>query len=144
MNLVATTSNVAISNPDLDAVQVNEVGVVAVNQTFNITAAIVDSGSQQQLVDLNWINANWVVSVSMHTLPQYNGDGVLVTGASSSIVIDRSNNRITATNLAITAVGMYVINIRLQNSNSNPPVDITVISNAILVKENSSKMCSLV
>ena len=142
MNLVATTSNVAISNPNLDAVQVNEVGVVAVNQTFNITAALVDSESKQQLVDLNWMSSNWVISVSLHTLPRCNPDGVLVTGAPLSTVVDPNNNRITATNLAITAVGMYVIEIRLQNS--NPLVDITVISNATLVKENSSKMCSLV
>ena len=136
--LTANSTSVSVSNATLDAVQVNNIYVVTINETFNISISIVDKVSRQRMNDLNWGGFNWTASVSLYTLLEHNGNGTLLTTTSSTIVIDTSSNMITATNLALTDVGMYVIKLYLNSTNAQHYISLT--SNGILVKKNSSKL----
>lgn len=134
MNLTATTqSSTPVSNAVLDAVQIGKVPVVSVGETFNITVSIVDKISQAPISNISWNGVSWTAAVLMHNLPQYNGNGSLVTNSSSSIIIDTRNNLITATTLSINDTGMYIVQIFLRSSNNLYNINFT--SNAILVKK---------
>jgi hypothetical protein len=56
----------------------------------------------------------------------------------SSIVIDTINGVITATNLMIDTIGMYIIKVELSSTNNE--YAFSLVSNAILVKKTSSKI----
>jgi hypothetical protein len=56
----------------------------------------------------------------------------------SSIVIDTINGVITATNLMIDTIGMYIIKVELSPTNNE--YAFSLVSNAILVKKTSSKI----
>ncbi|CAF5159285.1 unnamed protein product, partial [Rotaria sp. Silwood1] len=63
-------------------------------------------------------------------------NGSLIRRSSSSIIIDTTAGTITATNLAISEVGAYIITIEITSSNNQFSIPFT--SNCILVKENST------
>ncbi|CAF1248643.1 unnamed protein product, partial [Rotaria sordida] len=60
----------------------------------------------------------------------------LITTSSSRIIVDPAAGTITATDLAISEIGMYII--KLQITSSNRVYSFPFTSNGILVKENST------
>lgn len=135
-NLTTGSSSVGVSDPVLAAAQYAALDVVSINETFNLTMMIVDKISQVQIGNIQWANFTWSAAVSLYTSLQYQGNGSLIVTTSSTIVVDTTARTITATNLAINATGMYVIQVQITSSDNQ--FSIPFNSTGILVKENSS------
>lgn len=134
--MTASTSSISITKAVLGAQQIDHTYVVSINQTFNFSGVIVDSASGVQIANIQWSGLTWSATVSLYTLPQYNPPGTLTTTNSSIVIVDVTTGTITATNLAITQVGMYILKMVITSSNGEYSLQFT--SNGILVKENSS------
>jgi hypothetical protein len=138
INLTANSSLLTITKAILAAKQIDYISVISINETFNISVVIVDSQSNLQIGNLQWRNFTWLANVSLYSLPQYNSNGTLNAMNTSEIIIEVSTGAIIATNLFINAIGMYVIKVELISSNNEYVISLT--SNAILIKQNSSKI----
>jgi hypothetical protein len=136
-SLIVFTSSIIVTGATLAAQQINELYVVSINETFNISGIIVDSFSGIQIGNILWGGFTWSAAVSLYNLPQYNAQGALITSSSSVVIVDSTTGIITVTNLMINNVGMYVLNMVLTSSNGGYSLQLT--SNGILVKQNSSK-----
>jgi hypothetical protein len=136
--LIATTSLITVTQATLAAKQINPFYDVSINQTFNISGIVVDSVSDVQIGSLQWRGFTWSAAVSLYTLSQYNPQGRLITTASSVVIVDITTGIVTATNLAIDTVGMYILKMVLTSSNGEYSLQLN--SNGILVKEISSKL----
>ena len=136
-SLVVNTSSFSVGNAELDAKQYENVAVVSQNETFNLSATIVDKKSKIKLANIQWGSFTWSAIVSLYTSVQCGGNGTLLTTSSSAIVVDTTAGTITATDLAITEIGMYIIKLDITSSNNQYSIPLT--SNGILVKTNSSK-----
>jgi hypothetical protein len=134
---MVNSSTVSVTEVRLGAQQSGFVDIVSINETFNISVIIVDQISKIKLGNIQWGGFQWLASASLYSLPQYNSNGTLISTISSAIVIDTVSGTITATNLAISAVGMYVIKIKLISSNNQYAIEST--STGILVKKSTSK-----
>jgi len=135
--MTAFTPSITVTEAILAAQQIDQIYVVSINQTFNFSGIIVDSASGVQIGNLQWRGFTWSAAVSLYTLPQYNPQGALITAVSSVVIVDITTGIITATNLAINNVGMYILKMVLTSSNGEYSLQFT--SNGILVKENDSK-----
>ncbi len=138
INLVASSPSVSVGNAVLSAQQYIDVDVVSVNQTFNLTSIIVDKISNKQVGNIQWGSFTWLATASLYTALQYQATGQLVASSTSAVVIDTTGGTITITDLKINAQGMYVV--KLQITSSDNVYSITITSNAILVKNQSSKL----
>jgi len=138
--LMANTSTVAVSTAVLAAKQSGIVSVVSINQTFDISAVIIDQRSQVPVANIQWRNFTWTASASLYNLPQHNSNGSLISTSSSAIIINTVSGVITASNLSISAVGMYMIQIQINSSNSQ--YALTALSSGILVKNSSTTLQS--
>ncbi len=138
VNLIASSQSVSVTNPVLSAQQYINVDIVNINQTFNLTSIIVDQISHQQVRNIQWAGFTWLAAASLYTAIQYPSTGQLVASSTSAVVVDTTGGTITITNLAINTWGMYVIQLQL-NSTDNAYL-ITITSNAILVKNQSSEL----
>ncbi|CAF0819146.1 unnamed protein product [Rotaria sp. Silwood1] len=136
VNLVIGSSAVAVSDAILDAKQFINVPVVSKNETFNMTTILVDKISKTQIGNIQWSTFTWSAIVSLYTSLQYQGTGSLITTSSSRIIVDPTAGTITATDLAISDKGMYIIKLQITSSNGQYSIQFT--SNGILVKENST------
>ena len=136
-NLVVSSSSVSVSDPVLAARQSDKLDIVSVNQTFNLSVIIVDKISKAKIGNIQWSSFTWSAVVSLYTSLQYKRNGSLIQSPSSAIIVDTTAGTITATNLAIDAVGMYIVKVELRSSNNLYVIPMT--SNGILVKEASSK-----
>lgn len=134
--MTATTSSITVTEAILAAQQIDNLYIVSINQTFNFSGIIVDSASGIQIGNIQWRGLTWSATVSLYTLSQYNPSGILITTSSSIVIIDVTTGIITATNLSINKVGMYILKMVLTSSNSE--YSLQFMSNGILVKENSS------
>jgi hypothetical protein len=135
--VVTTSSSVTVTDAVLSAVQYGNVGVVSTNEIFNISATIVDQITKIQLGNIQWGSFTWTAVVSLYTSVQYQASGTLVSTASSVVIVNPTTGIITATNLAITKIGMYILQILLTSTNNAYSISLT--SNGILVKDPSSK-----
>ena len=131
------SSSVSVKNVELAAKQSVNVDIVSQNETFNLTTIIVDKISKVKIGNIQWGNFTWSATASLYTSLQYQSNGSLITTSSSAIIVDTTAGTITATNLAISELGMYVI--KLEITSSNNQYSISLPSNSILVKQNSSK-----
>jgi hypothetical protein len=138
VNLTANSSSLTITEAQLGVEQIDVISVVSINQTFNISVVIVDSRSRLPIGNITWRSFTWSASISLYSLPEYNSNGTLNTTNTSAIIIQISSGTIIATNLMINSIGMYIIKVELTSSNNE--YALSLISNAILVKQNSSKM----
>ncbi|CAF3637436.1 unnamed protein product [Rotaria sp. Silwood1] len=136
VNLTCDSSPISVTDPLLAAKQYGNIDVVSKNQTFNLTAAIVDKKSKVNIGNIQWSSMTWSATVSLYTSLQHRSNGSLIRRSSSSIIIDTTAGTITATNLAINEVGAYIITIEITSSNNQFSIPFT--SNCILVKENST------
>ena len=112
--------------------QVNNVYVVNMNQRFSVSVMPIDSVTRLPLGQIQWGTWRWSASVSLYTLPSYNRLGSMST-ANSSTAVSLVAGTITVNNLAINAIGMYLINIQCVSSNNQ--YTINVLSNGVLVKQ---------
>jgi hypothetical protein len=135
--MTAFTPSLTVTEAILAAQQIDQIYVVSINQTFNFSGIIVDSASGVQIASIQWRGLTWSAAVSLYTLPQYNPPGALITSVSSVVIVDITTGIITATNLAINNLGMYILKMVLTSSNNEYSLQFT--SNGILVKENDSK-----
>ena len=136
-HLLVNTSSLSVGNVELGAKQYENIAVVSQNETFNLSAIIVDKKSKIKLGNIQWGSFTWSANVSLYTSVQCGGNGTLLTTSSSAIVVDTTASTITATDLAITEIGMYIIKLDITSSNNQYSIPLT--SNGILVKKNSSK-----
>jgi hypothetical protein len=137
VSLTASASAITVTRATLAAKQTNQIYVVSINETFNISGIIVDSVSAIQIGNIQWRSFTWSAVVSLYTLSQYNAQGALITSVSSVVIVDTNTGIITATNLAINTVGMYILQMVLTSSNGEYSLQFT--SNGILVKNSNSK-----
>ncbi|CAF2963963.1 unnamed protein product [Rotaria sp. Silwood2] len=137
-NLIVGSSGVSVSNPTLAARQYENVDVISKNETFNMSVVIVDKISNIKIANIQWSTFTWSAVVSLYTSLDFQATGSLITIPSSRIIVDTTAGTITATDLAISAVGMYII--QLQITSSDGVYSIPFTSNAILVKENSTTL----
>jgi hypothetical protein len=137
VSLTASASAITVTRATLAAKQTNRIYVVSINETFNISGIIVDSVSAIQIGNIQWRSFTWSAVVSLYTLSQYNAQGALITSVSSVVIVDTNTGIITATNLAINTVGMYILQMVLTSSNGEYSLQFT--SNGILVKNSNSK-----
>ncbi|CAF3592631.1 unnamed protein product [Rotaria sordida] len=135
-NLIVGSSSISVSDPILAVAQYVNVDVVSKNETFNLTTTIVDKISKTQIGNITWSTFTWSAAVSLYSSFQYQSNGSLITTSSSRIIVDPAVGTITATDLAISEIGMYII--KLQITSSNGVYSFPFTSNGILVKENST------
>jgi hypothetical protein len=135
--LTANSTSVSVTNAILAAKQYGIVDVVSINQPFSLSLVIVDQVSSIKLDNIQWGGFTWSASVSLYGFLQYSGNGSLSNVPASSIVVDTTAGTITANNLTIDSTGMYIIQVQLLSSNNLYNISLT--SNAILVKTASSK-----
>ncbi|CAF3394283.1 unnamed protein product [Rotaria socialis] len=115
MNLTANSSSLTITKAILAVEQIDPMSVVSINETFNISIAIVDT------------------NVSLHNLPEYHANGTLITTNSSSIIIGIARSSMVAANLMIDTIGVYLIKVQLASSNND--YVFSLVANAVLVKK---------
>ena len=136
-SLTANSTSVSVTNAVLAAQQYGTVDVVSINQLFSLSLVIVDQISNIRLDNIQWGGFSWSASVSLYGFLQYSGNGSLSNVPASSIVVNTVAGTITANNLTINATGMHIIQVQLLSSNN--VYNISLTSNAILVKAASSK-----
>ncbi len=134
--VVTTSASVTVTDAILSVSQYGSIAVVSTNQTFNISAVIVDQITKIQIGNINFNSLMWTGSASLYTSIQYQSNGTLIAGSSSSIIVDLTTGVITATNLAITEAGMYIIKLLITSTNNQ--YSLPLISNGILVKAPTS------
>ncbi len=137
VNLVTSSPSVSVGNAQLSAQQYVDVDVVNVNQTFNLTSVIVDKISGKKIGNVQWGTFTWTATASLYTALQYQSTGQLIPSSTSTVIVDTTAGTITITNLAISVQGMYVV--QLQLTSSDLVYSITITSDAILVKNQSSE-----
>lgn len=135
--MTADAPSVVVADPVLAAQQYINVDVVSVNETFNLSSIIVDGISKKKVGNITWGSFSWTAAASLYTAVQHQSNGSLFASISSAVVVDTTAGTITATNLAISEPGMYVV--KLQITSTNSAYSLTLTSNAILVKANTSK-----
>ena len=136
-SLTANSTSVSVTNAVLAAQQYGTVDVVSINQPFSLSLVIIDQISNIRLDNIQWGGFSWSASVLLYGFLQYSGNGSLSNVPASSIVVNTVAGTITANNLTINATGMYIIQVQLLSSNN--VYNISLTSNAILVKVASSK-----
>ncbi len=138
INLIASSPSVSVGSAVLSAQQYIDVDVVSVNQTFNLTSIIVDKISNKKVGNIQWGTFTWSATASLYTAIQYQSTGQLVASSTSAVVIDTTGGTITITDLAINTWGMYIV--KLEIISSDNVYSITITSNAILVKNQTSEL----
>ena len=136
-NLSVTPPTLSVSNAVLAAKQNENIDVVSVNQTFNLSVIIVDKNSKKKIGNIVWGSFTWQATASLYTQVQYQSNGSLISTNTSSVIIDRTAGTISVTFLSISQPGMYIIKLQLQSNDS--VYSIVLTSNAILVKKSTSK-----
>ncbi|CAF0745209.1 unnamed protein product [Adineta steineri] len=132
-SFIVSASSIQVSAPILAGKQWNDIAVVSVNETFNMSTIIVDKPSQIKIGDIQLGSGlQWTATASFYPL-QHKCNGTLVQTQSSAVIVDYTAGTITVTNLAINNVGMYIINVELKSTNNQYTIDLT--SNGILVKK---------
>ncbi len=121
----------------LSGVQVNNVYVVNISQTFSVSVMPIDSVTQLSLGQIQWGTWQWSANISMYSLPSFNCPGSLVTSSSSRTIVNLVAGTVTVTYLSINATGMYVLKMNLTSSNNE--FNIVLTSNGMLVKNATSK-----
>ena len=134
--VVTTSSSVTVTDAILSVSQYGTIAVISTNQTFNISAVIVDQITKIQIGDINFNSLSWTGSVSLYTSLQCQSNGTLVASSSSAIIVDPTSGVITATNLALTEIGMYIIELLITSTNNQ--YSLALISSGILVKAPTS------
>jgi hypothetical protein len=133
--LIVFTSTISVTGASLAGKQINKISVVSINETFNISVVIVDSVSQYPISNIQWRGFTWSASVSLYVFPEYNPQGLLTT--SSPVSIDATTGIITAIDLSIDTIGMYILNVVLTSSNGE--YSFVVTTSGILVKQINGK-----
>ncbi|CAF3605269.1 unnamed protein product [Rotaria socialis] len=77
-------------------------------------------------------------TVSFYTSLQHQGNGSLIFSSSSTAIVNSTAGTITATNLAISEIGMYILSLEIKSTNNQ--FDIPFMPNAVLVKGNSTTL----
>jgi hypothetical protein len=140
-NLTVRASFVPVGRAVLAGQQVDNTYIVNVNQTFDISVKPVDSVTRRQLVSVQWGNWTWEASATLYRLPTLNRPGALIPLRTSNTTINRQRTAVNLTGLQINAVGMYVLNVRLESTNNEHMF--TLLSTAILVKySDGQSYCS--
>jgi len=137
-NLVVSGTSVSVANAVLSAAQYGYVDVVSANQTFNITAIIIDKITKIKIGNIQWSTFTWSATVSLYSDKYCKSNGTLRATSSSAVIVDTTAGTINATYLTITEPGMYVI--KLQITSSDGVYSIPLTSTAILVIKNTSKL----
>ncbi|CAF0853204.1 unnamed protein product [Didymodactylos carnosus] len=138
LSYYVASSAIPVTTASLAAKVVSTAYVAFVNQTFNISVVIVDSVSKQQIQNISWRGLTWAATVSLYTLPNWNSNGLLITTQLSVVSIDIQTGIFTASNLAISSIGMYVLNIKITSSNNE--YTIILPSNGILIIANGTTL----
>lgn len=136
-NLIVTAPSVSVADAVLSGKQVGLVGVVSINETFNISSTLVDKISKVRLGQIQWNGFSWTAAASLYTSLQHKCNGTLLQTQSSAVIIDTTAGTITVTNLAIDAVGMYIVKVELRSTNNQYVIPLT--STGILVKKPTSE-----
>ncbi len=99
---------------------------------------IVDQISNIQIGNIQWGTFTWTASISLYAPLQYKSNGSLLVTSSSAVIVDTTAGTITATYLAITEPGAYIIKLQINSTDHSYSIPLT--SNCILVKANSSML----
>ena len=137
-SLIVSPAPIVVSSPLLSAKQNENVDVISVNETFNLSTIIVDKISKKKIGNIQW--STWSASASLYTDVQYQSNGTLLSTSSSRVIVDTTAGTITVVNLAINQPGMYIV--KLQIISLDNVYSILLTSNAILVKKNTSELRS--
>lgn len=137
VSLITSSPSLTVSDAVLSALQYGIVDVVSVNQTFNLSAIIVDKISSIQIGNIQWGSFTWTAAATLYTDIQYRSSGSLIAGNTSAVIVDTTGGTISVVNLAINQTGMYVIKLLLTSSNNVYSIPLT--SYAILVKKSTGK-----
>lgn len=140
MNLTVQIGNVSVVEAQLAGQQVNNIYLVNANESFSVSVMPIDLITKLPLGRVQWGNWRWTSNVFLYTLPSFNRQGFLMTNSSSRTVVNITAGIVTMTNVAISGTGMFMMNICLTSSNNL--YNITVLSNAILVAKDKSKLAS--
>ncbi|CAF3397266.1 unnamed protein product, partial [Rotaria socialis] len=138
INLTSDSSSITVALPRITAKQDVDIDVISKNEIFNLTTAIVDQKSQVKLDNIAWNTFTWSAAVSLYGSLQHQSNGILIQNLSSTVIINPQSGTITATNLAISEVGAYIIKLDITTSNNQYSIPFT--SNCIIVKENSTTL----
>ncbi|CAF1318068.1 unnamed protein product [Rotaria magnacalcarata] len=136
VNLTVSSPPVTVTNHILSAIQSDDVSVVSKNETFNMAVLIVDQISKTRIADIYWGGFSWTATISLYTSLQYQSNGSLIAASMSTVIFNPTAGIVTATNLAITEIGMYVLSMAITSSNNQ--YSILFLSHAILVKANTT------
>ena len=121
---------IEVSNAIPDGEQDTVISVVNVNQRFTVRIKLIDEITRLPLGNIRWGSWTWNATVALRSLSKYNGQGTLIqTGA---LVVDADAKVLIMPVLQITAIGMYVLNIRLSSTNNEYAIALS--SGGILVK----------
>lgn len=140
MNLTVQIGNVSVVEAQLAGQQVNNIYLVNANESFSVSVMPIDLITKLPLGRVQWGNWRWTSNVFLYTLPSFNRQGFLMTNSSSRTIVNITAGIVTLTNVAISGTGMFMMNICLTSSNNL--YNITVLSNAILVAKDKSKLAS--
>ncbi len=139
VNLVVSGTSVSVTSAVLSAAQYGYIDVVSANQTFNMTAIIIDQITKKKIGDILLSNTlTWSATASLYTDTYCKSNGTLRGTSSSAVIIDTTAGTINVTYLTITEPGMYVIKLQITSSNGAHSIPLT--SNGILVIKNTSKL----
>ncbi|CAF3365916.1 unnamed protein product [Rotaria sp. Silwood1] len=135
-NLTVQTDPVTVTEAILGGQQVNNIYVVNVNDTFDISVVPVDNITGLQLGQIKWDNWTWWTNVTLYNLPNFNSHGSLIAQNISTTIVNLT--AVTVTDLSINATGMYILNIRLVSSDNKHTIQ--MVSNGILVKNSDDNL----
>ncbi len=133
INLTRKTAPITVTNAVLDGQQVNNIYVIDVNQTFDISVTPIDRITRRQIAKLQWGNWTWKANATLSSLPIFNPQGKLIKIGSLSPIINSVTKTITIRSLTINNPGMYILDISLISTNNEHVIALK--SNGILVKD---------
>ncbi|CAF3684556.1 unnamed protein product [Rotaria socialis] len=139
------TVNLTVTNPILSAIQSDDVSVVSKNETFNMTVLIVDQISKTRIADIHWGGFSWTATVSLYTSLQYQSNGSLIAASTSTAIVNLTAGTVTATNLEITEIGMYVFSMTITSSNNQYSILFTKgsVVNSFIVDGSTSDVAAV-
>ncbi|CAF3036602.1 unnamed protein product, partial [Rotaria sp. Silwood2] len=94
-NLTVQTDPVTVTEAILAGQQVNNIYVVNVNDTFDISVVPVDSITGLQLGQIKWDNWTWWANVTLYNLPSFNSHGSLISQNTSTSIVNLTAGTVT-------------------------------------------------
>ncbi|CAF4061170.1 unnamed protein product [Rotaria sp. Silwood2] len=138
-NLTVQTDPVTVTEAILAGQQVNNIYVVNVNDTFDISVVPVDSITGLQLGQIKWDNWTWWANVTLYNLPSFNSHGSLISQNTSTSIVNLTAGTCSFCILVGSVVALFqvsalptiiskAVTVLLQNPKAVPGLNLTSVN----------------